>query len=121
MFSLQVIIIISRDTHIQIKYIFIIYFFFFLKKGGSVLSCLLPIPEEYNTSPRKIREYYHEKAYGSSDIDLFIYGLDEKAAMKKMLEVYDVVSNSVPWEATCVRNKNCVTIVSQYPYRHIQV
>ncbi|CAJ0829388.1 15258_t:CDS:10 [Entrophospora sp. SA101] len=89
--------------------------------GGSVLSCLLPIPEEYNVSPRKIREYYHDKMYGSSDIDLFIYGLDEKAAMEKMLNIYDAVSNSVPWEVICIRSKNCITIISQYPYRHIQI
>nr|CAG8481624.1 2689_t:CDS:2 [Entrophospora candida] len=89
--------------------------------GGSVLSCLLPIPEEYNVSPRKIREYYHDKMYGSSDIDLFIYGLDEKAAMEKMLNIYDAVSNSVPWEVICIRSKNCITITSQYPYRYIQI
>ncbi|CAG8719017.1 4950_t:CDS:2, partial [Ambispora leptoticha] len=88
---------------------------------GSVLACLLPLPEEYSTFSRKTREYYHEKAYVSSDIDLFIYGLDEEAAKQKMLHIYNVVADNVPWEVTCVRAKSCVSIISQYPYRHIQI
>ncbi|CAG8440942.1 1066_t:CDS:10 [Ambispora gerdemannii] len=89
--------------------------------GGSVLACLLPIPEKYSTFSRKTREYYHEKAYVSSDVDLFIYGLDEEATKQKMVDIYNAVADNVPWEVTCVRAKSCVTIVSQYPYRHIQI
>ncbi|KAG9287132.1 hypothetical protein G9A89_001026 [Geosiphon pyriformis] len=88
--------------------------------GGAVLSCLLPIPKQYS-STRKTREYYHEKAYASSDIDLFIYGLNEEDAKQKMIEIYNVISDAVPWEVTCIRAKNCVTILSQYPYRHVQI
>ena len=29
--------------------------------------------------------------------------------------------HSMPWEVSCVRSKNVVTLVSQYPYRHIQI
>ena len=89
--------------------------------GGAVLSSLLPIPHEYNVNPRKIREWYHTIAYKSSDIDLFIYGLDEEAAKKKIAEIYEVVQNVIPYEVACFRSKHCITISSQYPYRHIQV
>ncbi|RIA84952.1 ankyrin repeat-containing domain protein [Glomus cerebriforme] len=89
--------------------------------GGAVLSCLLPIPKEYDVGPRKIREWYHNIAYKSSDIDLFIYGLNDEAAKQKMEEIYETVCNAVPWEVACFRSNHCVTILSQYPYRHIQI
>ncbi|PKC72506.1 hypothetical protein RhiirA1_313805, partial [Rhizophagus irregularis] len=31
------------------------------------------------------------------------------------------VCNSIPWAVACFRSKHCVTILSQYPYRHIQI
>ncbi|GBC03939.1 hypothetical protein RclHR1_05400001, partial [Rhizophagus clarus] len=89
--------------------------------GGAVLSCLLPIPEKHGDSLRNIRNWYHNIAYQDSDIDLFIYGLDEDAAKRKMEEIYESVCNAVPWEVSCFRSKHCVTILSQYPYRHIQI
>ncbi|CAB4474476.1 ankyrin [Rhizophagus irregularis] len=89
--------------------------------GGAVLSCLLPIPKEYDDNLRNIRNWYHNIAYQNSDIDLFIYGLDEEAAKKKMEEIYENICNAIPWEVTCFRSKHCVTIISQYPYRHIQI
>lgn len=85
------------------------------------MSCLLPIPQKYSVSPRKTRDWYHDISYQDSDIDLFIYGLDEEAAKQKMVEIYEAVCNSIPWEVACFRSKHCVTILSQYPYRHIQV
>ncbi|PKY59660.1 hypothetical protein RhiirA4_482598 [Rhizophagus irregularis] len=50
----------------------------------------------------------------NSDINLFIYGLDEEAAKKKMEEIYENVCKAIPWEVTCIRSKHCVTIISQY-------
>jgi hypothetical protein len=93
---------------------------FFMWIGGAVLNCLLPIPEKYARA-YEIREWYHQIAYKDSDIDLFIWGLDEEAAKQKMVEIYETIRNAVPWEVACFRSKHCVTIVSQYPNRHIQV
>jgi dihydrodipicolinate synthase/N-acetylneuraminate lyase len=45
---------------------------------GSVLACLLPVPAKYAGTNAGIRHYYHNVAYKSSDIDIFIYGLDEE-------------------------------------------
>ncbi|PKC60937.1 hypothetical protein RhiirA1_398795 [Rhizophagus irregularis] len=69
--------------------------------GGSVLSCL------HDDSP-------HNIAYQNSDINLFIYGLDEEAAKKKMEEIYENVCKAIPWEVTCIRSKHCVTIIRLY-------
>jgi len=45
--------------------------------GGSVLACLLPLPDEVvaKGSTRAIRKHYHTKAFPASDVDLFLYGL----------------------------------------------
>jgi hypothetical protein len=43
--------------------------------GGSVQSCLMPLPKAAMASKRAMRKYYHEKAFPSSDVDLFLYGL----------------------------------------------
>lgn len=43
--------------------------------GGSVQACLMPLPKDATASKRAMRKYYHEKAFPSSDVDLFLYGL----------------------------------------------
>lgn len=43
--------------------------------GGSVQACLVPLPKTATASKMAIRKYYHDKAFPSSDIDLFLYGL----------------------------------------------
>ena len=43
--------------------------------GGFVQACLMPLPKAATTSKRAIRRYYHDKAFPSSDVDLFLYGL----------------------------------------------
>lgn len=48
--------------------------------GGSVLACLLPPPPKATKNFKCLRKYFHEDAYAGSDIDLFIYGLNEEQA-----------------------------------------
>jgi hypothetical protein len=43
--------------------------------GGSVLACLLPVPETYKESKRTLRKWFHSEAYPTSDVDLFLWGL----------------------------------------------
>jgi hypothetical protein len=43
--------------------------------GGSVQACLMPLPKSATASKRATRKYYHDKAFPSSDIDIFLYGL----------------------------------------------
>ena len=46
--------------------------------GGSVQACLMPLPKAATASKRAMRKYYHEKAFPSSDVDLFLYGLTKQ-------------------------------------------
>jgi len=43
--------------------------------GGSVLACLLPLDDAAKVSKRSIRKHYHSKAYPTSDVDLFLWGM----------------------------------------------
>ncbi|KAI9150792.1 hypothetical protein HJFPF1_10569 [Paramyrothecium foliicola] len=89
--------------------------------GSSVVTAMLPVPEECKSSKRALREYYHEKLAPSSDVDLFIWGLDEQAAIEKIAKIESCVRNCILADATTIRTKNAITIVSQYPTRHIQI
>ncbi|KAK6958209.1 hypothetical protein Daesc_001004 [Daldinia eschscholtzii] len=89
--------------------------------GSSVVNCLIPVPDKYNSSKRALREYYHEKFCPASDVDLFLYGLDEQQAIEKIKDIETRVRDAILSEVTVVRTKNAITICSQYPTRHIQI
>lgn len=89
--------------------------------GSSVINTLLPVPAEFNTSKRKLREYYHEKFCPASDVDLFLYGLTHDEAIEKIKEIETAVRDAILTEVTVVRTKYAITIASQYPTRHIQI
>lgn len=89
--------------------------------GGSVMACLQPIPDPSDDCNRSRRKYFHDEAYPGSDIDLFLYGLDQKAAEEKILHIYDAVREACPFDVICFRSAHSVSIVSQYPYRHVQI
>ncbi|KAL5536837.1 hypothetical protein ACEPAF_660 [Sanghuangporus sanghuang] len=90
--------------------------------GGSVLGCLLPLDDADKESRRTIRKFYHSSARPTSNIDLFLWGLDVEKAEAKMNQIFfEAVRDSVPWDVTCVRTKHAVSIRSQYPYRSVQV
>jgi hypothetical protein len=89
--------------------------------GSSVVTCLLPVPDAYNNSKRALRQYYHEQIAPASDVDLFLYGLSEEDATKKILEIEQRIKDSILTETTTIRTKNAITIASQYPTRHIQI
>eukprot|EP01119_Soliformovum_irregulare_P017405 TRINITY_DN516_c0_g1_i3.p1 TRINITY_DN516_c0_g1~~TRINITY_DN516_c0_g1_i3.p1 ORF type:complete len:1681 (+),score=670.06 TRINITY_DN516_c0_g1_i3:13-5055(+) len=90
--------------------------------GGSVLACLQRLPEAFAQSNRTRRNYFHNIAYLSSDVDIFVYGLDDQeAANRKIEEIYTAIVESITSPAICFRSKHAVSIVSQYPYRHIQI
>ncbi|KAF3061193.1 hypothetical protein GL218_03903 [Daldinia childiae] len=89
--------------------------------GSSVVNCLLPVPDRYNHSKRALREYYHQKFCPASDVDLFLYGLDEQQAIEKIKNIEARIRDAILSEVTVVRTKNAITICSQYPTRHIQI
>ncbi|RXW15843.1 hypothetical protein EST38_g10015 [Candolleomyces aberdarensis] len=89
--------------------------------GGSVLACLTPLKEGNKVSKRATRKHYHSVAYPTSDVDLFLWGLTPEQAEAKIIQIYEAVCDSVPWDVTCIRTKHTVSIHSQYPYRSVQV
>jgi hypothetical protein len=96
--------------------------------GGAIQACLIPLPKDATASKRATRKYYHEKAFPSSDVDLFLYGLTTQEvgfsfwarpvscrhlfwkAERKIIAIYEAVRDSVPWDVTCVRTKHTVSI-----------
>lgn len=89
--------------------------------GSSVVNTVLPVPSEFNTNKRKLREYYHEKFCPASDVDLFLYGLTHEEAIEKIKQIEQSIRDSILSEVTVVRTKYAITIASQYPVRHVQV
>jgi len=89
--------------------------------GSSVVNCLVPVPAEFNTTKRKLREYYHEKFCPASDVDLFLYGLTHEQAIEKIKQIEKAIRDAILTEVTVVRTKYALTIASQYPTRHVQV
>ncbi|KAI0394719.1 ankyrin repeat protein [Xylariaceae sp. FL0594] len=89
--------------------------------GSSVVNTLLPVPAEYKKSKRALRQYYHEKFCPASDVDLFLYGLNEEQAIQKIKDIEARIRDAILSEVTVVRTKNAITICSQYPTRHVQI
>jgi len=94
--------------------------------GGSVLACLTPLSEGHTKSKRAMRKFYHNTAYPTSDVDLFLWGLDAEQVSSRFFEmptgahdlqaeakikaIYEAVRDSVPWDVTCIRTKHTVSI-----------
>ncbi|KAJ5690610.1 hypothetical protein N7462_005002 [Penicillium macrosclerotiorum] len=89
--------------------------------GSAVVTSLLPVPDKYRNSKRGLRQYYHEKFAPASDVDLFLYGLTEEQAIEKIKQIENKIRNTILYETTTIRTKNTITIVSQYPTRHVQI
>ncbi|KAK6535854.1 hypothetical protein TWF281_000104 [Arthrobotrys megalospora] len=90
--------------------------------GSSVLTPILAVPEEHRKNKRTLRDYYHQVFAPTSDIDLFIYGIqDEQAAIERMTAIEATIRSNLLWKATSVRTKNTITIISKYPNRHVQI
>lgn len=62
-----------------------------------------------------------DKHESKGDIDMFIYGLDEQEANNKLIEIYNTIKRNNPHTTICFRSANTVTIVSEYPFRHMQI
>lgn len=89
--------------------------------GGGVLACATPVPSEYSSSVTLKRKYFHDIQYAASDVDLFLHGLTEDQAKEKLVEIYTAVCEACPFPVVCFRSAHAVTLVSQYPFRHVQI
>ena len=73
-----------------------------------MLTPLLPVPEKAQNNRRELRDWYHEKLAPASDIDLFIYGIeDEEEAIKKMAHVEQTIKDNLLWETVFVSTLPC--------------
>lgn len=89
--------------------------------GSAAVTPLLTVPEQHSQSKRGLRTYYHEQIAPASDVDLFLYGLTESQAKEKIKQIEQKIRDALLVETTTVRTKNAITIVSQYPVRHVQI
>ncbi|KIW41717.1 uncharacterized protein PV06_07247 [Exophiala oligosperma] len=89
--------------------------------GSAVVTSLLPVDAPHNESKRALRSYYHEDLAPASDVDIFLYGLNEDQAIEKIKQIETKIRDSILAETTTIRTKNAITIVSEYPTRHVQI
>lgn len=89
--------------------------------GSSVTTSLIPIPEKWAVSKKGMREWYHQHLAPASDVDLFLYGLNEEEGLEKIKQIEKSIKDGILHETTTVRTKNAITIASQYPTRHVQI
>jgi hypothetical protein len=50
-----------------------------------------------------------------------LYGLPEEQAIEKIKQIETRIKDSILAETSTIRTKNAITIVSQYPTRHVQI
>jgi hypothetical protein len=89
--------------------------------GTAVTTALLPVPHQWAGNKRTLRTYYHEHLAPASDVDLFLYGLNEEQAIEKIKQIERSIKDSILHETITVRTKNAITIASQHPTRHVQI
>lgn len=68
-----------------------------------------------------LRPEIQGNGYKSSDVDMFFYGINEHQANQKLKEIYELVKKNTKSPCEVIRTKHAVTIVNQFPYRHIQI
>eukprot|EP01126_Amoeba_proteus_P047454 TRINITY_DN5413_c0_g1_i3.p1 TRINITY_DN5413_c0_g1~~TRINITY_DN5413_c0_g1_i3.p1 ORF type:complete len:215 (-),score=37.30 TRINITY_DN5413_c0_g1_i3:832-1476(-) len=61
-----------------------------------------------------------DTGFQSSDIDLFLYGLSEEDALKKIEEIFELVKQKSKKRGV-LRTSRSLTFYSSYPRRHIQI
>jgi len=91
-----------------------------LVAGGCTLACLLP--ENHISYIQSLNETFDPSdTWQTSDIDIFLVGLNWKQIQNKTREIYSAVCRANPHNVLVVKTKNCVSFITQYPYRSIQV
>ncbi|KAK6956592.1 hypothetical protein Daesc_001871 [Daldinia eschscholtzii] len=97
--------------------------------GSSALLPLLSrrkdVDIEGDPAVEKPAETYYQIAASTSDIDIFLYGIDdEEAAVRRIVEVENVIrknQNLFPNTALALRSENAITFIApKWPFRHVQ-
>ncbi|KAF3309145.1 hypothetical protein TWF173_011378 [Orbilia oligospora] len=58
---------------------------------------------------------------GTSNTNLFVYGVDEETAIKRLEVVEETIRDNLLWGTVCVRTKDAITIVSQRLNRSVRI
>ncbi|CAH0048968.1 unnamed protein product [Clonostachys solani] len=97
--------------------------------GSSALLPLLPRRDDidiaFNPAVENPLETYFQEIASASDIDLFLYGLDEDQATRKIIQIDSTIRKNQRLPADgglTLRTNNAITFISpRWPYRHVQI
>jgi hypothetical protein len=89
--------------------------------GESIYATITAIPEEYNSNNVLKGKYYNDIKYAGSEIDMYIFGLKDDALTAKILELEKDIREYLPYENITIKSSKGSTIVSQYPYKNINI
>ncbi|KAF7965299.1 hypothetical protein HWV62_44538 [Athelia sp. TMB] len=89
--------------------------------GGSVSACIAPLPTGVDGDATNIRRYLHQGPFANADVDLFLWGLSASEAEAKVIAITKAVQDATPVKTVCVRTRHAISIISQHPYRTIQI
>ena len=59
--------------------------------------------------------------FQNSDIDMFIYGLTEEEAVKKVEEILSCICKNTKDTGHLVVSQHSITLLGVYPFRHVQI
>jgi hypothetical protein len=95
---------------------------------------------EANSYKEKLKEYYNQSKYNASDVDIFLYGLSEEEAEKKVIHIYETFKknltgrndntrvsmpatlyNTTDGDIMIIRTKHAITFHFGYPIRPVQI
>lgn len=86
--------------------------------------CLALFCTEHSTRNRLSRNNCRNIAK-SSDIDIFLYDLDETTALERIVYIEGIVRRAqriMPGQGLTLRSENAITLISpKFPFRHVQV
>uniref|UniRef100_A0A8H7NNZ4 Uncharacterized protein n=1 Tax=Bionectria ochroleuca TaxID=29856 RepID=A0A8H7NNZ4_BIOOC len=97
--------------------------------GSSALLPLLPRRDDvdiaFNPAVENPLETYFQEIASASDIDLFLYGLDEDQATRKIIQIESTIRKNqrlLTDGGLTLRTNNAITFISpRWPYRHVQI
>ncbi|KAI1799006.1 hypothetical protein F4811DRAFT_568851 [Daldinia bambusicola] len=98
--------------------------------GSSALLPLLSRRKDVdircNPAVEKPAETYYQETASTSDVDIFLYGIDdEDAAVRRIVEIENIVrrnQNLLPNKGLTLRSENAITFIApKWPFRHVQI
>ncbi|VUC21847.1 unnamed protein product [Clonostachys rosea] len=97
--------------------------------GSSALLPLLPRRDDvgivFNPAVENPLETYFQQIASASDIDLFLYGLDEDQATRKIIQIESTIRKNQRLHTDgglTLRTNNAITFISpRWPHRHVQI